>query len=258
MSYNPARQQGGVSVNPRRQRRLDPRAGIRHSEIIAKQGPSAATMTDMRNRVETPRGWRSVMFCGDDFEMIFEYICSKNSTGGLLHPEKDRVLRLMAGELYVTMNDETVHLRSGSSFILPKGIEYKIATSGTLDAEIIFCQGANYEKDLEQRSEPEAISAETKMSSVGDDDVPVRQKTSTEQTRQQAEKIAEERRQRDIAKRQGLPRVVDEQSLAATSGAESVAPPSPRRTPPRRVLPGQQVTGVNPRPMGAGGPGEDD
>jgi uncharacterized cupin superfamily protein len=199
-----------------------------------------------------------VLFCGDEFEMVYEYICAKNASGGVCHPEKDRSLRLMAGELFLTINGEVVHLRSGSSFAIPKGIEYQIATSGTLDAEIIFCQGSKYEEDLEQRSDPESVNTDTRVSLPNTEQAPTtRVKTSEEATRKQAEKMQEDRHRREVARRQGLSRVVDEQSTASTSGAEAVTA-SPRRTPPRRVLPGQQVQGVNPRPMGASGFGDDD
>jgi len=256
MSYNPSRQ--SAASNPRRQRRLDPRAGIHHSDIIAKHGPAAATITDLRHREETSRGWRAVLFCGDEFEMIYEYICAKNASGMICNPEKDRALRLMAGELFITTGGEVAHLHSGASLALPKGIEYQIATSGTADAELIFCQGSDYENSLEQISDPEAVNAETKMNLVEPSDTPAREKVSAESTRKYAEKMQEQRHQRDVDRRRGLSRVVDEQSAAATSGAEAVVTATPRRTPPRRVLPGQQVQGVNPRPMGAAGFGDDD
>lgn len=250
MSYNPARQ--GAATRPRRQRRLDPRGGAKHSDIVAKHGPVAATVTDMQRREPTTRGWRSVLFCGDDFEMIYEFICSKNATGSIRHPSEDRALRVMAGELFVAVGGEVTHLTYGLSYSIPKGTEYQLATSGTLDAEVLFCQGPEYEKGLEQLSELQSVNIETKMLLTDSSEIPRREKRSVEAARKHAEQVQEERRLRDVARRQGLSRVVDEQSLAASNGAEAVTT-AVRRSPPKRMLPGQQVQGVNPRPVGAAG-----
>jgi mannose-6-phosphate isomerase-like protein (cupin superfamily) len=248
MSYNPHRH-GTQAAQAKRQRNMNPHAGVKLSDIIARQGPQAATIDDYRGKVETPRGWRVEQFKGDTFEMIFEFICSKNSTGMIKHETEDRSLRVLGGELFVQINGTTARLRPGNAIAIPAGTEYSLATSGTTDAEVIFCQGAGYEDSLEQLSDP-CLNDVTRMLDVVEVDRALAPSTS-DKARAQAERIEAERRQREAAKRSAQSGQQVQQS-GGTSQEAVVAKTPPRRAP----LTGQQVQGMSPRPIGASGYGD--
>lgn len=249
MSYNPTRH-GAQARQAKRQRRLDPHAGTKLSDIIARQGPQAATIDDLRNKVPTPRGWKVDQFKGKTFEMVFEFICANNSTGEVLHKSKDRSLRVLSGEIFVQINGNTARMRAGHAIALPSKTKYTLATSGTQDAEVIFCQGANYEKGLSQLTEP-TLNDFTKMVDAVNTE-PHRVAPTSSKAREQAERIEASRRQREMQKRAAQSGQQVQTGQAGTQQDQSV-----QKTPPRRApLAGQQVQGVNPRPIGAAGFGD--
>lgn len=252
MSYNPDVHGAGASKNRgRRQRRLDPRAGVKASDIRARYGPQAATIDDVRNKINTDRGWRVDIHKGDTFEMVYEFICARNSTGIIRNDEHDRAIRVLGGEIYLTLDNEIVPLKAGDSYSIDAGTEYQIATSGSFDSEVIFCQGPDYEETLEQVSPPEAVNA-TMHLPLPREQGPAQPRVSGEQAQLQAQIQQFHRQRREAARRQSAGRPQSSSDGATTAG-------DVRRTPPpsRAPLSGQQVQGVNPRPVGAGGYGEE-
>jgi len=223
MSFNPNRvaSTGGVA---RKQRSYNPHAGVRRSQIASRSGPSVR-FTDYANRKDTAYGWCISIFSGKDFEVEFQFMCSRNASGRLCHPTKDRCIRVISGRLFVLVGEETTPVDAHQAFTVEAGVEYMLATSGTGDVEILVCQSANYEKDLNHVTPPEAVNVVANMGPVRPDSE-TRPHRDGSMAQQQAAQIAEERAQ----KRSG-------------------------RTPVkgRAPLPGQQVVGVNPRPVGAGG-----
>lgn len=243
MSYNPNRQK---SSTPRRQRRLDPRAGTRFSDVVSRYGPSAATIDDVRSKMNTSRGWKVDIFKGESFEMVYELICARNSTGMVKSEDQDRAIRVLSGLLYVTIGEELFELRAGSSYSFPAGTEYQLATSGDFDSEVIFCQGPDYEDNLEQLSPPDAVSASMSLK------LPVEAQPSLplvdrDKARMQAEKIKEDRRLREAHRKQAM----NQEGSPSGDGTPKKKTPPPARG--RSPLSGQQVEGVNPRPIGAAG-----
>lgn len=258
MSYNPRRQQG--LIRPRRERRLDPRAGVRHSDIVAGRGPESASIVDVRDREPTSRGWKVVIHRGDEFEMIYEYICARNATG-LVKSEQDRAVRVLSGEIFVTVNGHQTRLHGGLSFSLPKNTEYEMATSGVGDVELIFCQGPNYEETLEQLTAPEAVNAQTDVSLPSG--LQRAERVPSEQARRYAEQQASQRHQRELQRREIVkgrqpqhPMTAEESVQADAAAIAEAAEGSSRRPPRRPPLAGQTVIGVNPRPIGASGFGD--
>jgi mannose-6-phosphate isomerase-like protein (cupin superfamily) len=243
MSYNPNRQKG---TTPRRQRRLDPRAGLRFSEVVSRYGPSAATIVDVRNKVDTSRGWRVDIHKGESFEMAYELICARNSTGMVKNEDQDRAIRVLAGLLYVTIGEEMFELQAGSSYSFPMGTEYQLATSGDFDSEVIFCQGPDYEDNLKQLSPPDAVSASMslKLPAEVQPSLPMVDRSKAQE---HAEKIKENRRLREAQRKQAM----NQEGSSSSDGAPKKKTPPPARG--RAPLSGQQVGGVNPRPIGASG-----
>lgn len=252
MSYNPDRQRAGAR-QARKVRRLDPRAGVKISDIIKQRGPQAATLNDVRHKQNTLRGWKVVIHEGNQFEMNYEYICSRNASGLIRHDSLDRALRVLSGELYITVGDKVAVLKAGDSYSLPAGLEYQLSTSGSFDTEVMFCQGPKYEDTLNQLTNPEAVNADLLLKLP---DEVVQQQTSFDpisrmKTQQHAERLAHEHHRREVSRRQtAFGKSVSDKSETASSGSEvAKAPISGRKAP----LAGQQVVGVNPRPIGAGG-----
>ncbi len=233
MSYNPARAQGRsvTAVAKARQRVPPPGSGMRHSQIAQREGPRGVNVMDIRSREETARGWRVVTFRGDEFEMVYEYICARNHTGLIKHETQDRCLRVLSGQIFLTMGEETVQVQTNQGYALLKGKEYALATAGSSDAEVLFCQGPDYDKTLVQISEPQKISAtavdpEPKAA-------PHREPRSS-QASIQAAQIEAQRAEREKIRRTPV-------------GKKDRAPHA-----------SQVVTGVSPRPVGAGGYANDD
>lgn len=253
MSYNPNVHGAGANRNGRRQRRLDPRAGYKASDIIARHGPRAATIDDVRNKINTPRGWKVLVHKGNFFEMVYELICARNATGIVKHDYFDRALRVLGGEIFLTISSEVVHLRAGDSYAISAGVEYQLATSGNYDAEVIFCQGPEYEETLIQVTEPQAVNVTGHLPLPKDvSDFPYQQ-VSRERAMQQAQMEQAKREHREQLRKQEANR---SQSVQENEGANPQAREAVVRAPGRAPTAGQQVQGVNPRPVGASGFGE--
>lgn len=235
MSYNPARVDPQVRQRQAQQRRMNPHAGVKHSTIVGRDGPRGINVADIRNRQSTERGWRVLTFKGEDFEMVYEYICARNSTGQIKNEEQDRCLRVLAGMVYITIDGQANEIQTGQGFAIPKGMVYELATTGTTDAEVLFCQGPDYEKNIEQVSK--AVKTNTVNVVPEPKAAPVRTPRRKPQAQAAAEKIEAERARRAAKKRQ-----------AAEPGT-----PKDERPP----LATQQVVGVNPSPVGAGGYADD-
>jgi hypothetical protein len=224
MSYNPARvsQTGGAA---RKNRSYNPHAGRKHSQIVSPSGPSSVRFADYNNRKDTPFGWSISIFKGKNFEVEYQFMCARNASGKLCHPTKDRCIRVLGGRLFVLIGEETVTVDTHQAFTVEAGVEYMLATSGTGDVELLICQGADYEQDLTHVTQPEAVNVMSSMAPVrpeGEAKPPREGSMAYQQAAQMAEQQAQKRAQRTPVK--------------------GKAP-----------LPGQQVDGFNPRPVGAGG-----
>jgi hypothetical protein len=153
----------------------------------------------------------------------------RNATGLVRHETKDRCIRVLGGQLFVTSNGETTKVVTNQVCSLQHGTEYELASSGDNDVEMLVVQGEGYEEDLVHISEAttgNAIPAMRQTYSLG-----TRSRASTERAQQTAEQLKSER-----------------DTLMRTRVS-----PVPKRPP----LPGQMVMGANPRPIGAGGFGSE-
>lgn len=229
MSFNPARMNGLSNGKARPQ--PNPHAGLKHSQIARSSGVQSVTVEDVRSRQDMAHGWKIPIFKGSAFEVEFQYMLSRNATGQMCHPTKDRCIRVLSGSLFVAVGDEPTMLRQHQSMTLTAGVKYMLATSGNIDAELLICQGTDYESDLQHLTPPEAQRVDHEVIDR------MIQKVATP--------VAHERRADSMAHQQA-------EEMAAKRAA--------RRTPmnkARAPLPGQTVEGVNPRPVGAGGYNEE-
>ncbi len=250
MSYNPNRHGPNRQPKQRRRRLAPPRgSGVTHSTIIARQGIQAVTIDDVRNRVNTLRGFKVQQFKGEDFEVIYEFICARNSTGQIVNEEQDRSVRVLAGRLFVTVESEVVELRPGQSLSVARGQIYELATSGTDDAEVLLAQGPDYEDGVEVISESNAHNSQAVT--VFAVEAPQRPpRSNSEKAMQHANQLLQQRRMRENRRRPNQQAQQQGQVPQAPIGQKQTAPSK------RPPLAGQAVTGINPQPIGAGGYGE--
>jgi len=223
MSYNPARtaDTGGMA---RKNRSYNPHAGRKHSQSASLSSPSSVRFADYTNRKDTQFGWTISIFKGSQFEVEYQFMCARNASGKLCHPTKDRCIRVLGGRLFVIIGEDTLTVDTHQAFTVEAGVEYMLATSGTGDVELIVCQGNDYEKDLVHVTQPEAVNVMSNMAPVRPEGE-VRPHREGSMAYQQAEQ------------------------MAAEKGAQRTRTPMKGRAP----LPGQQVDGFNPRPIGSGG-----
>jgi mannose-6-phosphate isomerase-like protein (cupin superfamily) len=246
MSYNPRVHTAGGPVSRKPRRIFDPRAGIKHSTLVNKRGPVGASAADAMNRVATPSGWRILYFEGDTFEVYYELLCARNASGILRHPTKDRVVRVLAGQLFITSNGNIESVLLNQVCSLPSNTEYELASSGDSDVELFIIQGRDYETDVERLTAASATNG--RSSFIPSKIAPEVARVSADKAELEAARIRDERMVQERRKHQRSP--VPKKLNEALPG--SATPPS--QQPP---LPGQQVVGVNLRPMGARGFGDE-
>jgi hypothetical protein len=241
--YNPKRHGPQARDNCKR-RAADPRSGIRHSDIMGRRGPIAISSVDVQNRVATPSGWRIPYFSGDTFETYYEIICARNSSGKVKHETKDRCVRVLAGQLFVTIDGQVKSVLANQTCAFVHGFEYEYASPGDSDVEVLVCQGSEYEKDLIQITESGMTN---KSTSLFADTSPLPPRVPTVRSEQTAARMREERVERDRlkGKRSPVPK-----KLSEVTPGTALAQTRPGG---RDPFPGQQVVGVSPRPVGMGG-----
>lgn len=240
MSYNPRVHAVGATPYRKARRGFVTGVGIKHSAITSKHGPVGVSPVDVASRVATLSGWRIPYFSGDKFEIYYELLCARNSTGRIKHLTKDRCIRVLSGQLFVTNEGIVDQVLMNQVCSFPQGNEYEFASSGDSDVEILVIQEKDYELDLEHITE---ASVNAKAVSPFVDVVPTVSRTSSEKAEIEAARLREERivRERNKGRRIPVPKKVNEVLSAAI--APSGRPP----------LPGQQIVGVNPKPIGAAG-----
>lgn len=220
MSHNPNRVAGNNGVR-RVVRRYDPSLGHRRAR---GGGPQGIDLADLQKREATGRGWRVVAFKGDEFEVIYEMIAARNATGVIKHEEADRLVRVLRGQLYATMDGTIVTIRSGQFLELPKGTTYELSSEVADDVEVLFCQGAGYEEGVEVVRETDTSNPIPKTT-PDPERKPVPKRKSAGKAMAAAEKAAAERKRRQ-----------EDRIIAQKS------PPT--------TLVGQNEPGANLRPMG--------
>lgn len=224
MSYNPTRVNRSSS---RKNRTPQPNAGVRHSTIVARQGPKAISLVDIQNRRPSPYGWMVPQFAGDQFEVIYHYFCARNDTGEIRHETQDRCVRVLSGHLFVLLSGQAqpVELQAGGTFTVEKGTAYRLSSSGSGDAELLFIQGPKYDETVEHLTRPGSQNIVQKVVRVDPPAKPVRRTPS--KAMDHAQKVAAKQEKRQAAKREPVRR----EPLSNSSA----------------------VSGSNPQPVGPGG-----
>lgn len=157
MSYNPARASGKSN---KKQRRFDPHAGTKHSDILRRKGVGFDATSAQREN--TRHGFTSPVCSFEGFVQRYVCLFAGNNTGVGVNSEGDRSIRVMTGVLYVTSiskikeTDEEgeVTIRDvgeikeyapGYTVSLKRGTRYSLASSGTTNVEMLITETPGYQ-----------------------------------------------------------------------------------------------------------------
>lgn len=268
MSYNPTRA-NHRNPSQRRRRKPNPHAGVKHSDIMRRQGFGAGLPAD--DRAPTPHGIASRLFEGKDFSVTVEAIGAGNRLEFGVNKKADCVFYVLRGTLYIFVEGDPpaegekaphdiFQVAAGGRFSAPRGLRHGVAASGTEDVEVLVVRSAGYEKDweaLEQAVTRETSTVRTNEVALGPEPVVGAGPLPTETP------AVPQQRRRDQSKAKA----------AAAKQASRRARRKPKsQTPAPQPQPGGQsvtgaanvghnpsdnpnsgnVNGVNPRPGGAG------
>ncbi len=155
MSHNPVR-----AANFRKTGRKpivrDPHAGIKHSEIMRRQGFGTTLPTQ---RAATPTGFTSEVFEGDGFTVRQDLLAAGNSSGVGVAAEHDRVFHVLRGVLYIVLESdngaqEFVQVQEGGNFVAKAGTRHGYATSGTAEVSLLIIEDAGFAEGWQVLSAP--------------------------------------------------------------------------------------------------------
>ena len=155
MSYNPVRA-ANFRKTGRKRRPLDPHAGVKHSDIMKRQG--LGTTVPMAARTPTPHGFAAEIFACSDFTLRSEVIGAGNSTGYGVNPDGDRVYHVVRGVLFVFVEGKEVNgepqrdilqVQAGAFFKAERDMKHGVAASGTNDVEVLVVESADFAKTWE-------------------------------------------------------------------------------------------------------------
>jgi len=232
--YNPVRfNQPYRNNNKRRARQLDPKAGIKHSDIMRRQG--LGQTIPLMGRISTPYGVSAEIFAGEDFTVRSEFINSGNNLGYGVNKKAERVYQVAKGVLYVTYDNNgarnIIQIQEGGTFRAPKGLAHSVSSSNS-DVELIVIESSGYMKDWKVLMDEEVVTSTVPSLLATTPDVP-----ATPRRKDQSKAKAAAEQQARKRARSTSPNV----AASGKIGVNKI-----------RSSNSANVVGVNPRP---GGPG---
>ena len=149
-SYNPTKVNRDQLARRKARRTPPPGSGVKHSDIMKRTAYSVVRGNSAR--VATPSGFEVSVYSSKDFSVSLELIGAKNSTNLVVNTTYDRVIIVKSGTLFViTKTSEGPSVdkySSGMSAVLPKGIEYQLASTGGEEVEFVSIAHSKYQKTL--------------------------------------------------------------------------------------------------------------
>jgi len=196
MSHNPTR----ATRNINRQRKMNPHAGVKHSDIMKRRGASHS-LPSVSDREKFEHGFTAEIFSAKSFVQKVMYFYAGNFTGIGVNKTKDRTIRVINGTLYVTFLDndggyDVQKYTSGTSINLPRGTKYGLSSSGTSDVELLVTESTNYRKGWERLEKGPIINVDEKSQLSPTQEVQsTRRPRSESKAYQQAQKLSGQRTQ---------------------------------------------------------------
>jgi hypothetical protein len=154
--YNPHRAE--VEQARGRRENMDVNAGIRHSEIVKREGVARGVPTDAK-RTNTAHGLAYELFDCQAFQVRHEVLYAKNSTGVGINDEGDRVVIVQRGVLFATVEDEKGNLvyrqlQVGGVLQAKRSTRYALASSGVDSVELLVIETPDYDKTWKVLGDP--------------------------------------------------------------------------------------------------------
>lgn len=237
MSFNPVRAKNFYKTG-RKRLPQQPHAGVKHSDIMRKQGLGATL--PQHQRVVTTTGYAALIHGGDGFTFRHQLLASGNASGVGVNAGQDRVYYVTRGVLYVIIQDENgqqdyLQVQEGGNFSAPAGVRHGIATSGTSECSLLIVEDSGYEANWQQLSEGthaehmhplEAAAAPEAMPYVlgSGDAVPSGRREDQSKAKEQATLIARRKQRRQPKKMSaaGRPAAGGQQGQQSITGAVRV------------------------------------
>lgn len=152
LSYNPVRAQN-FNKTKRPKSDIDVNAGTKHSDIVKRDRIGNSLL--INSKVYTKHGVSAELFNGK-FVVRAEVLGAGNSLGTLINEDKDRVVLVKEGILWVTVGESTqvpTRLTDGAYFVAYKGIKYSLSSDGKSNVELVFIEEPDYASSVTVLSE---------------------------------------------------------------------------------------------------------
>lgn len=137
-------------MKQRQRRQINPQTIKKHSDLVSAASHNVFVRGD---REKTPTGYRVTGFRGKSFETQYEVMLPGTSTDLVRHEKKDRTVRILSGDGFIITgqgNESKIkRLMPGDEICLERGTPYRITTAAKIPVEMVVCQQAKYELNLE-------------------------------------------------------------------------------------------------------------
>jgi hypothetical protein len=154
MSYNPVAAANFYKSNKHKRPRVqNPHAGVKHSDIMRRQGGIGSALP--QQRTVTASGYSSAIFKGTGFNFRHELLAAGNSSGLGVNAEKARVFHVVKGVLFFLVHDAEgnksyVQVQEGGNFVAQPGLIHGYATTGTQECAFLIAEDADYASTWEE------------------------------------------------------------------------------------------------------------
>lgn len=248
MSYNPIRAKGTNFA--KKKKVVYKNHGSRHSDIVRKRGVGVAHPLGSTER--TFSGFKSESFRCDNFVQYYERLDAGNNKGFGINRQGDRVIFLVSGSLFVTKGSvdekgncgdkDTVRVAQGGYIKLPRGTGYEIATSGTMDVEMIVTETPDYDKTWEPLGDITIREVTDKAVMTPKTETPVTKRRDPSESRamraaQKIEKQKRKKRARQGKVNQSSPSGEGKPSVKAESSSGNINSSTTIGVNPKAVIP---------------------
>jgi mannose-6-phosphate isomerase-like protein (cupin superfamily) len=134
--------------NRRKQRKnIDPKTLKKHSSILHERSGSDVVVLGFKE--ETKTGYMIPGHSGSKFVTFFEVMLPGSATGLYMHPEKERTIRILAGQGFVLLQNKDVEgtqisVGPGDEVAFKPGVTYRISTTSITPLEMFVAQDKRY------------------------------------------------------------------------------------------------------------------
>ena len=131
----------------RRKRNIDPKTLKKHSAILSEQTGNDVVVLGFKE--ETKTGYMIPGHAGNKFVTFFEVMLPGSASGMCMHPEKERTIRVLAGQGFVLLKGEEdvetqIPIAPGDEVAFKTGVSYRLSTTSLVPLELFVVQDKRY------------------------------------------------------------------------------------------------------------------